>query len=194
MKNREPFVLVLDHFDSFTYNLVQYVEERGVKALVVRTNAQFSEIADLKPDRIILSPGEGHPKDVSLYFEALDFWAGKIPVLGVCLGHQAIAMHAGAGVTRNFRQMHGKTSLIGHSQSGIFKGLPSPLEVCRYHSLGVERDEVERFGLEVLSVTEEGDVMAIANPKFPNLYGVQFHPESYFTQEGGKIIGNFLNL
>src|SRR3989344_7372386 len=110
-----PSVLVFDHFDSFTYNLVQYVQERGSEVRVVRTDALFSAIADIKPDRLILSSGPGHPKDATLFMQALNAWAGQIPILGVCLGHQAIALHAGAAITRNYRQMHGKTSLIRHS-------------------------------------------------------------------------------
>lgn len=187
-------VLLLDHFDSFTYNLVQYVQERGREVEVVRTDVSFSAIADAIPDRLILSPGPGHPKDAQLYMQVLNAWAGKIPILGVCLGHQAIALHAGAAVTRNFRQMHGKTSFIKHGQHAIFGGLPDLLEVCRYHSLVVERVEAERFGLEVIAETDENEVMAIANPQYPNLFGVQFHPESIFTQQGGKIINNFLKL
>lgn len=187
-------VLVLDHFDSFTYNLVQCVEERGQKVRVVRTDTPFSAIADATPDRLILSPGPGHPKDAMLFTQALNAWAGQIPILGVCLGHQAIALHAGAQVTRNFRQMHGKTSQVQHSQMGIFEGLPRPLEVCRYHSLVVERADADDFGLDVIAVTNENEVMAISNPRYQNLFGVQFHPESIFTQQGGKIIDNFLAL
>lgn len=191
---KQPNVLLIDHFDSFTYNLVQYVHERGSEVRVVRTDTSFSAIADANPDRLILSPGPGHPKDALLYMQALNAWAGQIPILGVCLGHQAIALHAGAAVTRNFRQMHGKTSSIRHSEKGIFEGLPKSLEVCRYHSLVVERAEADCFGLQVIAETDDNEVMAIANPRYRNLFGVQFHPESIFTQEGGKIIDNFLAL
>ena len=197
MKKRKQDVLVLDHFDSFTYNLVQCVEEQGGAARVVRTDTPFSTISDVKPDRLILSPGPGHPKDVQLFQQALGAWAGKIPILGVCLGHQAIAVFAGAKVTRNFRIMHGKISRIElFTIRGIFARMPARggLWVCRYHSLVVEREEAKAHGLNVIAATEEDEVMAIEYPKYPNLFGVQFHPESIFTQEGGKIIETFLKL
>lgn len=195
MNTTTPFVLVLDHFDSFTYNLVQLFEVLGSKVQVVRTDQPFESLKELRPTHLVLSPGPGHPQDVPLFRQAIDRFAGQVPILGVCLGHQAIAEYHGARVIHNFRQMHGKTSVIRYSQRGIFKGLPKPLTVCRYHSLVVRKQDAEHCGLHIIAVThEEGEVMAIASARYPNMVGVQFHPESIFTQEGGKIIENFLQM
>lgn len=190
----QPFVLLLDHFDSFTYNLVQLLEVLGCKVQVVRTDQSFESLKDLRPTHVVLSPGPGHPKDAGLFLEAIGFWQGKLPILGVCLGHQAIALHAGAAVTRNFQQMHGKTSQVYHSGKGLFIGLPRDLMVCRYHSLVVEREEAERCGFDITASTGHNEVMAIESVRYRNLVGVQFHPESIFTEEGGKIIENFLKI
>ena len=187
-------VKILDHFDSFTYNLVQAFAEYGAHVQVHRTDLVFPHPAFEDVERLVLSPGPGHPRDVSLFRQMLDVYAGKIPILGVCLGHQAIALHAGAEVVRNYRQMHGKTSLIHHNGHRLFAGLSNPFEACRYHSLVVSREEAESHGLEVIAWTEEGEVMGIASKKHKNLYGLQFHPESIFTEQGGQIIENFLKL
>ena len=187
-------VLILDHFDSFTYNLVQYVEGWGKTVKVARTNTLFADIANCYPSRVVLSPGPGHPQDVILFHQAITAWAGKIPILGVCLGHQAISLHAGAKVVRNYRLMHGKTSLVHHNGHRLFAGMDNPFEACRYHSLVVGKEDAESHGLEVIAWTEEGEVMAIGNKRHKNLLGVQFHPESIFTQGGEKIIKNFLGL
>ncbi len=191
---QRPEVVVLDHFDSFTYNLVQLLEELGSRVKVLRTDSCFSAIARAKPDRFILSPGPGHPKDATLFLEVINKIAGKISILGVCLGLQAIALHAGAEVRRNYRQMHGKTSPIYHNDHKLFDGLENPFEACRYHSLVVGKEDAESHGLEVIAWTEENEVMAVASKQHHNLLGVQFHPESIFTKGGKRIIENFLKL
>lgn len=190
---RRP-VLILDHFDSFTYNLVQYFEGRGREVKVIRTNTVFSAIPDFYPSHLVLSPGPGHPQEVVLFHQAITAWTGKIPILGVCLGHQAIALHAGAKVVRNYRQMHGKTSLVHHNGHKLFAGMDNPFEACRYHSLVVGKEDAESHGLEVIAWTEEGEVMAVSSKQHKNLLGVQFHPESIFTKGGEKIIANFLAM
>jgi anthranilate synthase/aminodeoxychorismate synthase-like glutamine amidotransferase len=197
MKTAGPSVLLLDHFDSFTYNLVQYCEELGAKVQVVRTDQPFSSIQGLRPTHVVLSPGPGHPKDAGLFHQAIDFWQGKVPILGVCLGHQAIAEYYGAKVVRNYRQMHGKTSVVCIRDTRVdfcrlFAGLHEPFTVCRYHSLVVDRDTIPDEELKILAWTPEGEIMALQHRTFIDVIGVQFHPESIFTQEGGRIIKNFL--
>jgi anthranilate synthase/aminodeoxychorismate synthase-like glutamine amidotransferase len=188
-------VLIIDHFDSFTYNLVQYFEELGCEVMVMRTDRPFEQMKELRPTHLVLSPGPGHPRDVPLFRQALDQFAGKLPILGVCLGHQAIAEYHGAAVIHNFRQMHGKTSAIRHSQLGIFKGLPNPLTVCRYHSLVMRKEDTARCSLQIIAETwDDGEIMAIASMSYRNMVGVQFHPESIFTEGGKKILQNFLQM
>lgn len=183
-KEGENMILIIDHFDSFTWNLYQYIGELGYGPEVVRSDISFSALAPYAPTHLILSPGEGHPKDVKNFHEALDCWKGKIPILGVCLGHQAIAHHFGATVFRNtYGVMHGKTSQIYHHGNGIFNNLPQPFTAMRYHSLVADPNTCIPNGLEITAWTDKNEVMAIQSRNYPHLYGVQFHPESYFTAE-----------
>ena len=186
--------LILDHFDSFTYNLVQYVEELVSEVKTVRTDVLFEEIKNIQPTHLILSPGPGHPSEVGRFKEAIEYWKNKIPILGVCLGHQALALAAGAAIQRNYRIMHGKTSLTYHNGEGVFKGIRNPLTVMRYHSFVTDRKTCEENGLEITAWTNEKEIMAVRYKNNPLISGIQFHPESIFTESGKKIILNFLKL
>jgi len=188
-------VFVLDNYDSFTYNLVQYLGELGAE-VEVRRNDQVSiaEIEALRPERIVISPGPCTPADAGISVELIRHFAGKVPVLGVCLGHQAIGEAFGGKVVRAKNIMHGKTSRVEHDGKTIFKGLESPMTATRYHSLIVADDQLPSE-LEVSAHTVERDgtqvIMGLRHRKFP-VEGVQFHPESVLTDEGKKLVENFL--
>jgi anthranilate synthase/aminodeoxychorismate synthase-like glutamine amidotransferase len=188
-------VFVLDNYDSFTYNLVQYLGELGAE-VDVRRNDQVSiaEIEALRPERIVISPGPCTPADAGISVELIRHFAGKVPVLGVCLGHQAIGEAFGGKVVRAKNIMHGKTSRVEHDGKTIFKGLESPMTATRYHSLIVADDHLPPE-LEVSAHTVERDgtqvIMGLRHRKFP-VEGVQFHPESVLTDEGKKLVKNFL--
>jgi anthranilate synthase/aminodeoxychorismate synthase-like glutamine amidotransferase len=188
-------VFVLDNYDSFTYNLVQYLGELGAE-VEVRRNDQVSiaEIEVLRPERIVISPGPCTPADAGISVELIRHFAGKVPVLGVCLGHQAIGEAFGGKVVRAKNIMHGKTSRVEHDGKTIFKGLESPMTATRYHSLIVADDHLPPE-LEVSAHTVERDgtqvIMGLRHRKFP-VEGVQFHPESVLTDEGKKLVKNFL--
>jgi anthranilate synthase/aminodeoxychorismate synthase-like glutamine amidotransferase len=188
-------VFVLDNYDSFTYNLVQYLGELGAE-VEVRRNDQVSiaEIEALRPERIVISPGPCTPADAGISVELIRHFAGKVPVLGVCLGHQAIGEAFGGKVVRAKNIMHGKTSRVEHDGKTIFKGLESPMTATRYHSLIVADDQLPPE-LEVSAHTVERDgtqvIMGLRHRKFP-VEGVQFHPESVLTDEGKKLVKNFL--
>jgi anthranilate synthase/aminodeoxychorismate synthase-like glutamine amidotransferase len=190
-------VFVLDNYDSFTYNLVQYLGELGVE-VVVRRNDQVTvdEIKELAPDRILLSPGPCTPEDAGITIEVVRKFAGKVPVLGVCLGHQAIGAAFGGNVIRAPHLMHGKTSEVRHDNKTIFHGLPSPMTATRYHSLIVEEASLPDE-LEVSAYTTERDgtktIMGLRHRQFP-VEGVQFHPESVLTTAGKKLVANFLTI
>ena len=186
-------LLVLDNYDSFTYNLVQYFGELGADP-VVRRNDEVS-IADIRamhPERICISPGPGTPADAGVSRDIIRELGPTLPVLGVCLGHQCIGEVFGGEVVRAGRLMHGKTSPILHRSDGVFADLPSPFEATRYHSLLVRRDSVPEC-LEINAETAEGEVMGLRHREFP-IHGVQFHPESILTSEGKRLLGNFLRL
>ncbi|MGR3178712.1 MAG: anthranilate synthase component II [Candidatus Anammoxibacter sp.] len=184
-------VLIIDNYDSFTYNLVQYIGEFGVDLEVFRNDAiTISEISKKQPDNIIISPGPCTPKEGGISLEVVKTFAGKIPILGVCLGHQCIANAFGAEIVRAERIMHGKTSMISHDGKGIFKGLKNPFEATRYHSLIAKEDTIPDC-FEITARTETNEVMGIRHKEFI-LEGVQFHPESYLTTEGKKMLKNFL--
>lgn len=187
-------ILIIDHFDSFTYNLQQYIGEIESNILVMRTNAPFEMIKKAQPTHLVLSPGPGHPRDVRCFGQAIEYWEDKIPILGVCLGHQALALAAGAEIKRNYRIMHGKESVIQHNGKGIFSGVDNPLVVMRYHSLVVAKEDCETSNLEITAWTEDGEVMGVRYRDNPMMNGVQFHPESLFTQGGKKILENFLSI
>ena len=190
-------VFVLDNYDSFTYNLVQYLGELGAD-VVVRRNDQVTvtEIEQMKPERIVVSPGPCTPQDAGISIELIRHFAGKIPVLGVCLGHQALGAAFGGRVVRAKNLMHGKTSEVKHDGKTIFRGLPSPMTATRYHSLIVSEEGLPDE-LEVSGWTTEKDgsrvIMGLRHKKFA-VEGVQFHPESVLTGEGKRLIGNFLKL
>lgn len=188
-------ILVIDNYDSFTYNLVQYLGELGA-AVVVRRNDAISvdEIGELAPSAIVLSPGPCTPKEAGVTVETIRRWGSSIPILGVCLGHQAIGEAYGGEVVRAERVMHGKTSQVCHDGTGIFAGLPSPMEVMRYHSLIVDRGSIPD-SLEITAVSQDdpSEVHAVRHREHP-VYGVQFHPESVMTPHGKALLHNFLEL
>jgi para-aminobenzoate synthetase component 2 len=184
-------ILVIDNYDSFTYNLVQYLGELGA-AVEVHRNDQI-DVADIlarKPDGILISPGPGTPDQAGITLAVLEQCAGRLPIFGVCLGHQAIGQTFGGRVIRAPRLMHGRTSPIHHSGRGVFAGLPSPFTATRYHSLIVERESLGP-DLEVTAWTEQGEIMGLAHRKL-RVQGVQFHPESFLTEHGHALLRNFL--
>ena len=188
-------ILVIDNYDSFTYNLVQYLGELGADPVVRRNDAiTVDEIGQLAPAALVLSPGPCTPKDAGITVEAIRRWGSSIPTLGVCLGHQAIGEAYGALVIRAERVMHGKTSFVHHDGTGVFAGLPSPLEVMRYHSLIVDRNSLPDC-LDVVAVAEDNDaeIHGVKHRTHP-VYGVQFHPESVMTEHGKDLLKNFLEL
>ena len=184
-------VLVIDNYDSFVYNLVQYLGELGAEPIVHRHDAiTTDEAAALEPDAVLISPGPGRPEDAGMSTSIIRWAAGRIPVLGVCLGHQCIGAAWGGNVIRAPEVMHGKTSRIHHEGAGVFAGLPSPFEATRYHSLLVERSSLpEEF--EVTASTEDGLVMGLRHRDL-DVEGVQFHPESILTASGHDLLANFL--
>ena len=186
-------LLVIDNYDSFTYNLVQYFGELGADPVVKRNDTiSPEEIEKLKPTRIVISPGPGKPTDAGISMEVIRRMGPTIPILGVCLGHQCIAEVYGGKVVRADRLMHGKTSPIRHQGTGVFAGLPNPFEATRYHSLIVERSSVPAC-LQVTADTAEGEIMGLQHREFP-VHGVQFHPESILSREGKDLLRNFLKL
>ena len=186
-------MLVIDNYDSFTYNLVQYLGEMDV-AMEVHRNDQITldEIAAKQPDRILISPGPCSPKEAGLSNEIIKAYAGKLQLLGVCLGHQCIGYSFGAEIVVNYRLMHGKTSPIKHDGKDLFQGLPSPFNATRYHSLVIKRESLPDC-FEITSETEEGEIMGMRHKTMP-IWGVQFHPESILTEHGKTLLGNFLKL
>ena len=186
-----PRVLVIDNYDSFVYNLVQYLGELGASPLVHRHDAvSIEQIVDAGPDAILISPGPGRPEDAGVSNQVIDQLAGRVPILGVCLGHQCIGQVYGGDVIRAAQVMHGKTSLVHHDGAGVFAGLPNPLEATRYHSLVVDAASVPDV-LEVTATTDDGTVMALRHRELP-VEGVQFHPESILTASGHQLMANFL--
>ena len=188
----EVRVLLIDNFDSFVFNLAQYLGALGVEPVVVRNDASIESLERRKPDAVVISPGPGHPKDAGCCVEAIHAFKGKVPLLGVCLGHQAIGLAFGGEVVRAERLMHGKTSAIYHDSTGVFAGLPSPFTATRYHSL-VIRPESLPAELEVTAHTADAVIMGVRHRSLP-LEGVQFHPESIMTSEGMDLLRNFLGL
>jgi len=186
-------ILVIDNYDSFTYNLVQYLGELGADLQTYRNDKiTIDEIKKLSPERIVISPGPGYPKDAGISISVIKEFSGKIPILGVCLGHQAIGEAFGGKIVQAKRFMHGKTSPIHHDGKTIFKGLPDPFTATRYHSLLVERSSLPEC-LEISAWTDENEIMGIRHKEF-KVEGIQFHPESILTSEGKKLLGNFLKL
>ena len=186
-------ILMVDNYDSFTYNLVQYLGELGEELLVKRNDqVTVAGVKRLKPSSIVISPGPGRPTDAGVSSELIRTFAGSIPILGVCLGHQCIGEVFGGEVVRAKRPMHGKTSRIYHASSPLFAGLPNPFEATRYHSLIVKRDTLPEV-LRVTAWTTEREIMGLQHTRYP-VYGVQFHPESILTSAGKDLLRNFLAL
>ncbi len=184
-------IVVIDSYDSFVYNIVQYLGELGAEPVVVRNDAMtVAEVEALSPDGILLSPGPGRPEDAGIICEAISHFAGRVPVFGVCLGHQAIGHVYGGSVVRALELMHGKTSMISHRDTGVFAGVANPVEATRYHSLVVDRDGLPAC-LEVTAETDDGMIMGLRHRDF-DVEGVQFHPESVLTSAGHRMLGNFL--
>ena len=184
-------VLVIDNYDSFTYNLVQYLGELGQDVRVVRNDGiAAADIAGMAPTHIVISPGPCTPNEAGISLETIKTYAGKIPILGVCLGHQSIGQAFGGKIVRAARVMHGKTSPIHHDGKGVFSGLPNPFEATRYHSLLIERASVPDC-LDVTAKTWDEEIMAVRHKTLP-VEGVQFHPESFLTTAGKELLANFI--
>jgi para-aminobenzoate synthetase component 2 len=186
-------ILVIDNYDSFTYNLVQYLGELGAD-IVVKRNDEITveEAAAMKPSHILISPGPCSPKEAGISVAVIQQLAGKVPILGVCLGHQSIGYALGGDIIRAKRLMHGKTSAIRHDGKGVFAGLPQPLRATRYHSLAIRRETLPKE-LIVTAESEDGEIMGVRHRQFP-LEGVQFHPESILTEGGHQLLRNFLGF
>jgi anthranilate synthase/aminodeoxychorismate synthase-like glutamine amidotransferase len=186
-------ILMIDNYDSFTYNLVQYLGELGAEVKVFRNDKiTVSRIKKLKPKKIVISPGPGRPEDAGVSCDVIRNFAGKIPILGVCLGHQCLGFVFGARIVGAKKLMHGKVSSIYHNKKTIFKGLPNPFEATRYHSLLVEKKSLPEC-LEITAWTKGAEIMGLKHRVYP-LWGVQFHPESILTKAGKDILRNFLKL
>lgn len=186
-------ILMIDNYDSFTYNLVQYFGELGADLKICRNDKiTLPQIKALRPKQIVISPGPGRPEDAGISVELIKEFAGTIPILGVCLGHQCMGYAYGGKIVNAKKLMHGKTSQIRHNNQGIFKGIKNPFEATRYHSLVIERKSMPKC-FEVTAQTSDGEVMGISH-KDCLMWGVQFHPESILTTEGKNILSNFLKL
>lgn len=186
-------LLVIDNYDSFTYNLVQYFGQLGVRQRVFRNDEITVEAAlALNPAGVMVSPGPCSPNEAGVSLDIIGAFAGRRPIFGVCLGHQSIGQYFGGKVIRAPQLMHGKTSPIHHQDSGLFKGLPKPFHATRYHSLVVERDSLPEC-LEITAGTNDGIIMGLRHKTFP-IHSVQFHPESYATEQGLKILANFVDI
>jgi len=184
-------ILLIDNYDSFTYNVKQEIEVLGFECKVVRNDKiTIEEIAAMKPAKIVISPGPGRPEDAGISIAVLREFAGKIPVLGICLGHQALGQVHGSKIVRGKKPMHGKISTITHQGKGVFNGLDLSLEVVRYHSLVIDPQTLHPI-LEITAMSDDGEIMGVRVPSLKQ-EGVQFHPESFATQHGRRMMSNFL--
>ncbi len=184
-------LLMIDNYDSFTYNLVQYFGELGAQVKVYRNDEiTLEQIANLAPEQLVISPGPCTPAEAGISVPAIREFAGKLPILGVCLGHQSIGAAFGAKIVHARRMMHGKTSPVHHTDRGVFRGLPNPLTCTRYHSLAIERESLPDC-LEITAWTDDGEIMGVRH-KTLEVEGVQFHPESILTENGHDLLRNFL--
>ncbi|MHB8743991.1 MAG: anthranilate synthase component II [Sulfuricaulis sp.] len=184
-------LLMIDNYDSFTYNLVQYLGELGQDVRVYRNDQiTVAAIEQLKPDHIVISPGPCTPNEAGVSVDTIQKLGGRIPILGVCLGHQSIGQAYGGKIVRAKQLMHGKVSMIHHQSHGVFQGLPNPFEATRYHSLVIERESLPSV-LEITAWTDDGEIMGVRHKTLP-VEGVQFHPESILTQHGHALLANFL--
>jgi anthranilate synthase component 2 len=187
-----PFVLVIDNYDSFTYNLVQYLAALGAEVKVFRNDQiTLAQVAALQPDGIVISPGPGRPEDAGISMPLIAAMGATVPILGVCLGHQSIGQVFGGKIVNAPTLMHGKTSDIYHQGTGIFQGLPNPFRATRYHSLVIDRASCPPV-LEIIAWTADGIIMGVRHQQYPTLQGVQFHPESILTTAGPALLRNFL--
>lgn len=185
-------ILLIDNYDSFTYNLYQYIGTFNPDIKVVRNDKiTIKEIEEMNPEKIVISPGPKAPKDAGICLDVIKYFAGKIPMLGICLGHQCIGEAFGATVSYAKKICHGKQSIINHDGTGLFKGIDSPIKIARYHSLAIMPDTVPDC-LIVTATTDDGEIMAIKHRDY-DITGLQFHPESIYTEHGKKIIENFVN-
>ncbi|MCF7869716.1 MAG: aminodeoxychorismate/anthranilate synthase component II [Candidatus Omnitrophica bacterium] len=186
-------VLVIDNYDSFTYNLVQYIQELGSETICFRNNkVSLKDLEKIKFDKIVISPGPGRPEDGGISLDLIGKYYKKVPILGVCLGHQCLGSFFGAEVIKAKKIMHGKTSLIYHKGKGIFKNIKNPFSATRYHSLILDKKSLPNK-FEITAKTSDNTIMAIKLKKYP-AYGVQFHPESILTDEGKAVLANFLKV
>ncbi len=186
-------LIIIDNYDSFTYNLYQYLGELGANMRVFRNDKiTVEEIAEMQPEKLLVSPGPCTPNEAGISCEAIKYFAGKIPVFGVCLGHQSIGQVFGGKVIRARRLMHGKTSPVHHDNKGVFAGLPNPFDATRYHSLIIEKESCPDC-FEITAHADEDEIMGIRHKELP-VFGVQFHPESILTTHGKKLLKNFLDM
>lgn len=192
ISRRTAMILMIDNYDSFTYNLVQYLQMLGADVKVVRNDVlSVSDVRSLNPEKIVISPGPGRPESAGISLALIEAFSGKIPILGVCLGHQSIGMVFGGKVTNAKQLMHGKTSAVTADGKGIYKGIRSPFQAMRYHSLVVSRENFPDV-LEITAESEDGEIMGIRHREHPT-EGIQFHPESIMTPMGKRMLRNFLN-
>lgn len=184
-------LLIIDNYDSFTYNLYQYFSELGAEVTVIRNNkTTIEQIEALRPEKIVISPGPSTPQNAGISNDVIRHFQGKVPILGVCLGHQCIGHRFGGNIVRAKKILHGKSSAIEHKNEGIFAGLPQPFNAIRYHSLTIEPESLPDC-LEVTAQTEDGTIMGIRHREY-QVEGIQFHPESFMTEYGKDILRNFL--
>jgi anthranilate synthase/aminodeoxychorismate synthase-like glutamine amidotransferase len=184
-------VLLIDNYDSFVHNIAQYLGEMGAEVIVMRNDVTYEDVKGIEPDRIVLSPGPGHPTDSGICLKILQILAKEVPTLGVCLGHQALVHEYGGKIVRAKELIHGKTSEIHHEGEGLFKRIPTPFSATRYHSLIAENGKSVPDCLDITARTEDGIIMAVQHKQYP-IHGLQFHPESILTQYGRDILRNFL--
>ena len=193
MKHNAVRILLIDNYDSFTYNLVQAFAAQGAEVVVYRNDAiDQGRAVELEPTHLVISPGPGRPEDAGVSLAMVDLFAEKVPMLGVCLGHQCLVSHFGGDIVRADRLMHGKTSMVKHDAKTVFAGLSQPFEAGRYHSLCAERASLPD-ALELTAQTDRGEIMGVRHRELP-LEGVQFHPESVLTPEGGRLMQNFMRM
>ena len=193
MKQENVRILLIDNYDSFTYNLVQAFAAQGAEVLVYRNDEiERDQALELQPTHLVISPGPGRPEEAGVSLAMIDTFAEKVPMLGVCLGHQCLVSHFGGEIVRAERLMHGKTSMVKHDNKTVFEGLSEPFEAGRYHSLCAEHDSLPD-SLELTAQTARGEIMGVRHRELP-LEGVQFHPESVLTPEGDKLMNNFMRM
>lgn len=186
-------LVMIDNYDSFTYNLVQYLRQLGEDVETFRNDTiSIAEIEALQPDRVMISPGPCTPNEAGISLDVIAHFKGKLPLMGVCLGHQSIGQAFGGKIVHAKSIMHGKTSIMSHTREGVFKDLPSPYEVTRYHSLVIERESLPDC-LEVTAWTDDGEIMGVRHKEY-SIEGVQFHPESILTEHGHALLKNFLQI